>query len=127
MKDVGQLLEDYESVLQLYRSIIEKELENLKNTGQLDPSLETEKQQVIEELTGNLSVLKLIRESGESLDTGLRSRLNQLQQKFMQVIKLERELEKSYLGQQSSRADTVRTQAKGGINFAAARRLYGMS
>lgn len=127
MQEIGQLLEDYEDLLQRYRAIIERELRNLKESGQLDFSLESEKKQVVDDLSRNLASLKSFRESNESLEPALRARLNQLQQKFMQVIKLERELEKNYLGQQADRAGAIRSQAKQGVNLAAARRLYGLS
>jgi len=80
----------------------------------------------VDDLSKNLAMLKSVRESAEPLSEDQRQRLNRVQQRFMQVMKLERELEKSYLAHGESRTNAVRGQAKGGINLAAARRLYGM-
>jgi hypothetical protein len=44
----------------------------------------------------------------------------------LQVIKLDREVEKTYLGRQSSDSEKI-LGARGGSDRAAARRLYGMA
>jgi hypothetical protein len=127
MEAITQLLDDYEVLLQDYQSIIELEMAHLKEAKELDESLAAPKQQLIENLGISLTKLKSYRESMESLDPELRQRLDQLQQKFMKVIKLDRELEKQYLGQQSGQNATVRSSGQFGADRAAARRLYGLS
>ncbi|MFP4157007.1 MAG: hypothetical protein ACLFU4_05250 [Opitutales bacterium] len=127
MEAITQLLDDYEVLLQDYQSIIELEMAHLKEARELDESLAAPKQQLIENLGTNLAKLKSYRESMESLDPDLRQRLDQLQQKFMKVIKLDRELEKQYLGQQSSQNGSLRSAGRFGADRAAARRLYGLS
>ena len=123
MEAITQLLDDYEVLLQDYRSIIELEMAHLKETGELDSSLEAPKQQLSDNLGSNLTKLKSYRESVESLDPELGLRIEQVQQKFMKVIKLDRELEKQYLGQQSSQTGSSRSPARFGADGAAARRL----
>ncbi|MFP4260501.1 MAG: hypothetical protein ACLFS1_05420 [Opitutales bacterium] len=127
MEAITQLLDDYEVLLQDYQSIIELEMAHLKEARELDESLAAPKQQLIENLGTNLAKLKSYRESMESLDPDLRQRLDQLQQKFMKVIKLDRELEKQYLGQQSAQNGSLRSAGQFGADRAAARRLYGLS
>lgn len=127
MEAITQLLDDYEVLLQDYRSIIELEMAHLKENGELDSSLEGPKQQLSDNLGSNLAKLKSYRESVESLDPELRVRIDQVQQKFMKVIKLDRELEKQYLGQQSAQTGSLSSPARFGADRAAARRLYGMS
>lgn len=125
MSDLAELLEDYDGLIQRYRAIMEKELRSLRESGELDESLNEAKQTILQDLGVKLASLKEFQTSGHGADPGLKSRLDRVQHQFMQVIKLDREVEKEYLGRQSSRTSALRSIAEGSGDRAAARRLYG--
>lgn len=125
MNDLTTLLEEYDQLIQNYRAIMERELLSLKDSGALDENLTEPKQVLLNELGAKLQVLKSFQSSAQGFDPDLKSRLDQVQQKFLQVIKLDREVEKEYLGQQSTSRSELRSIAGGSRDLASARRIYG--
>jgi hypothetical protein len=126
MDDLDQLLSDYDDVIQRYRALMEKELQHLKETGSLDEDLSDDQRTLIESLTEKLEILRSYRDSNHNIDSTLKQKLDQVQHKFLQVIKLDREVEKQYLERQSAKSGALRSMAQG-ADRAAARRFYGLS
>jgi len=127
MDELKQLLEGYEDLIGRYRTIMERELESIKKGGQLDESLVEAKQSIVEELSAKLVILKEQRASAETIDPNIKARLDRVQQTFLQVIKLDRQVEKQFLANQSTASSGLGRGAQTGPDRAAARRLYGLS
>jgi len=124
MTSLLELLDAYDDVILRYRSVMEKELASLQSEGALDESLVEAKQAIVKELDIRLRELRAARESSAYVDPELKGRFDQVQHTFMQVIKLDREVEKAYLNRGSGGEGLA--DRRGGRDWAAARRHYGM-
>jgi len=95
---LNDLLEDYDQLTTDCRELLEDELSRLRS-GQEEPeaAFVERKQALIRQLDHRLDSLKALRNELEEAPYGSKSRLDFLQQKFMQILKLDREIEKTLL------------------------------
>lgn len=99
MNSFEEILQETDSLTDQCRTLIEEEMQQLRSGGG-EPAEEfyARKRELIGHLEGNVQRLRNYRESLEEQPVQFKSQLDYLQQKFMQVLRLDRELEKLLLG-----------------------------
>lgn len=98
-----QLIQEFDTTASACREILQKEirLHSLEgNSG--DENLLGEKEKLIRKLEALVKELRVKSEGIEESPYNLRDDLNQVQQKLMQVMRMDRELEKLLLSSQAS-------------------------
>lgn len=96
------ILSDYDAITQACRQLLEQELLHARNGATPTADFEERKREMIEQLDQKLSELKRIRSGLLQLSPELKSELDLTQNRFMQIMQLNRELEKCYLSTGSS-------------------------
>lgn len=95
-----ELMKEYAELADRCRTFLEKEIQHYEEgRGELAEELLDDKKTMNAQLTLLLRELKVSSRDLEETPSAVRAELNFIQQKFMQLIKLEREVEKAYLGQ----------------------------
>jgi len=117
--DLEQLLNDYDQITSECRALLEQEIFDTRNGTAGVEDFDSKKRDLIDALDGKLSQLKEVQARMEGMPNHLKSDLDHVQQKFMQIMQLNRELEKLYLsvGRQSANAPVP--------DLARARNAYG--
>lgn len=95
--ELANILSDYDAVITDCRQLLEQELLNFRNGAAPADDFEERKRQMIEQLDHKLSQLKTIRSGLLQIPPELKSELDLTQNRFMQIMQLNRELEKCYL------------------------------
>lgn len=96
--NLSLILEEYEQLTAECREVIETEISRYRaGQGGRDPSVHEIKEGLIERLGTLLDQLRGARLSLAGLPATERARVNFLQQRFMQILRLDRELEKLIL------------------------------
>jgi hypothetical protein len=95
--ELSKILSDYDAITKACRQLLEQELLNVRNGASPADDFEERKRQMIEQLDQKLSELKSIRSGLLQITPELKSELDLTQNRFMQIMQLNRELEKCYL------------------------------
>lgn len=94
----AEILQETDELTDRCRRLIESEMAQLRaGQGVVEDGFYEGKRELIEQLTGNVERLRHYRENLEEQPVQYKSQLDLLQQKFMQVLRLDRELEKLLL------------------------------
>lgn len=94
----AKLLVEYNELVTDCRDLLEREIaEYNAGRGGHDPSIHELKEDLIHQLGERLNELKATRETILEAGLGDRSKLNFLQQTFLQLLRLDRELERKLL------------------------------
>jgi hypothetical protein len=105
--ELANILSDYDAIITDCRQLLEQELVNARNGATPADDFEARKREMIEQLDHKLSQLKSIRSGLLQIPPELKSELDLTQNRFMQIMQLNRELEKCYLAtNRSGRPDT---------------------
>lgn len=94
----AEILRETDELTDRCRRLIESEMAQLRGgEGVLESSFYEGKRELIGQLEGNVERLRTYRENLEEQPVQYKSQLDHLQQKFLQVLRLDRELEKMLL------------------------------
>lgn len=95
--ELVEILRDYVTMTQACRQLLEQELLNARNGVMPEDDFTDRKRHMIEQLDQKLNELKNIRSGLLQIPPDLKSELDLIQNRFMQIMQLNRELEKCYL------------------------------
>jgi DNA repair ATPase RecN len=121
LKDMNleHLLNDYDALTSECRELLEREIVNVRNGSASIGDFDSKKRALIDALEGKLQQLKDVHSRLEGSPDGLRSELNHIQQKFMQLMRLDRDLEKLHLSRDRH------PKSVAAPDIARARNMYG--
>jgi len=109
--DLEQLLNEYNEITSECRTLLEQEIFNIRNDLDGVEDFDSKKRALIDGLGIKLERLKEVQGHVSGVPRSLKSNIDHVQQKFMQIMQLNRELEKLYLaagrGAQSAPASDV--------------------
>lgn len=95
--DLEQLLNEYNEITTECRTLLEQEIFNIRNDLAGVEDFDSKKRALIDGLGIKLEHLKEIQAHVSGVPRSLKSSIDHVQQKFMQIMQLNRELEKLYL------------------------------
>jgi hypothetical protein len=112
-----QLIQAFDSTASQCRAVLEKEIRlHRHSAARQDENLLGEKEALIAKLDKLVQELRMKSESVEESPYNLKEELNQVQQKLMQIMRLDRELEKLLLakqaGNRSGRASSLNSGSR---------------
>lgn len=122
MREYEDLLKTYSDLLERSGRLIDEEISQLENAAEPAESLAEQKRGLIDEMDAALYRLKSLNSTSRGVPTDLKTAFDSLQHQFMRIIKMDRELEKTYLAKQRE----LRWSDMGNsVDRAGAKRLYG--
>lgn len=122
MREYEDLLKTYSDLLERSGRLIDEEISQLENAAEPAESLAEQKRGLIDEMDAALYRLKSLNSTSRGVPTDLKTAFDSLQHQFMRIIKMDRELEKTYLAKQrESRWGDMGNS----VDRAGAKRLYG--
>ena len=123
MSEHGILLKTYSDLLERSSRIIDEEISQLEDAAEPTAHLSEEKRVLIKEMDVALEKLKALNTTSQGVPADLKAAFDSLQHQFMRVIKMDRELEKTYLAKQR---ESRRVDLGNSVDRAGAKRLYGL-